>query len=248
MDHLLYIAASGARETMLSQAVNSHNLANASTPGFRADLLMAQSALVDGDGFESRVYATGETQGMEFRQGAVSVTGRELDVAINGAGWIAITAEDGSEAYSRRGDLRVDEYGQLTNGAGQQLMGNNGPIALPPFSQISIGADGTVSIVPLGEAPNTLAVVDRIRLVNPDQSQLIKKANGLIQLNDPKLPVPEADANIDLVSGALESSNVNAVSAMVKMIELSREFETHVRMMKTAEQLDRASAELMSMS
>jgi len=248
MDHFLYIAASGARDTMMAQATNSHNLANASTPGFRADLLMAQSALVDGDGYDSRVFPLAETQGVDYRQGALTVTGRELDVAVNGKGWITIMAPDGREAFSRRGDLRVNEFGQLANGAGQPVMGNSGPIALPPFSDLSIGSDGTVSIVPLGEGPNTLAVVDRIKLVNPAESELVKNQNGLIQLKDPTQGAPEADAEISLVSSSLESSNVDAVSAMVKMIELSREFETHARMMKTAEQLDHASAELMTMS
>lgn len=246
MDHFLYIAASGARETMLAQAANTHNMANASTPGFRADLLMAQSAMVDGDGHKSRVYSTTHGQGTDFREGVTTITGRELDVAINGKGWMVIAAPDGSEAYSRRGDLRVNEFGQLANGAGQPIMGNNGPIALPPFSDMGIGVDGTVSIVPLGEAPNTLAVVDRIKLVNPEESQLVKNRNGMIQAKSGETAA--ADANVQLVSGSLESSNVDSMSAMVQMIEMARAFETHTRMMKTAEQLDHASTELMSMS
>lgn len=245
MDHFLYIAASGARETMLSHAVNTHNLANTATPGFRADLLMAQSAMIKGEGHESRVYSIGDSQAIDYSQGILNVTGRELDVAINGEGWLVIQTPDGSEAYSRRGDLRVNEFGQLSNGVGQQVVGNNGPIALPPFSDIAIGSDGTVSIVPLGEDPNTLAIVDRMKLVNPDNTLLTKNLNGLIQLKDGIAAEP--DSNVTLVSGSLETSNVNAISAMVKMIELSREFETHTRMMKTAEQLDQASAELMSL-
>ncbi|MCB1666980.1 MAG: flagellar basal body rod protein FlgF [Porticoccaceae bacterium] len=246
MDHFLYIAASGARETMLAQGVNSHNLANASTPGFRADLLLAQSALVDGEGHKSRIYSTGNEMDVDLDPGVVSITGRDLDVAINGPGWIAVQTPEGKEVYSRRGDLRVDEFGQLSDGAGLQLIGNSGPIALPPFSDITIGTDGTISIVPLGEAPNTLAVIDRIKLVNPERSDLRKTLNGLIELK--KGDAVEADAGVSLIAGSLESSNVNAVSAMVTMIELSREFEAHARMMKTAEQLDSASAQLMSMS
>lgn len=247
MDHFVYIAASGAGEAMFAQAINAHNLANASTTGFRADLLVAQSARVSGGGLESRVFAGIQNQGVDFREGTISVTGRELDVAINGKGWLAIMAPDGSEAYSRRGDLRINQYGQLMNGVGQQVLGNSGPIAVPPFTTISIASDGTVSMVPLGEDPNTLAVVDRIKLVNPDHALLSKNETGLIQTIEPGSEA-EADASVRLVQGSLESSNVDSVAAMVRMIELSRQFETHTKMMETAKELDRSSAELMSMS
>lgn len=246
MDHLVYIASSAARETMHAQAANTNNLANASTAGFRADLILAQTARLEGERADSRAYSGVHNFGVDFREGVTNATGRELDVAINGHGWIAVMAADGSEGLSRRGDLRVDELGQVRDGAGRQIMGNSGPIALPPFSSIAIGADGTVSIVPLGEDPNTLAVIDRIKLVTVDQSQLQKGDNGLIQhIDNEEL---KADAAVTLISGSLESSNVDSVAAMVHMIDLSREFEYHVKMMKMAEQLDQASAELMSLS
>ncbi|MEH6616206.1 MAG: flagellar basal body rod protein FlgF [Porticoccus sp.] len=246
MDHLLYVAASGARETMLAQAVNTHNLANASTTGFRADLVTAQSAYLSGEGFESRAVAGMKGRGVDFREGMINATGRDLDVAIKGSGWMAVQAPDGTEAYSRRGDLRVDELGQVLNGVGQPLIGNAGPIALPPFSEIAIGADGTISIVPLGEDPNTLAVIDRIKLVNPDTSLLAKNRQGLVQIKGGEPAIP--DAGVGLISKSLESSNVNPVESMVRMIELARQFETHVKMMKTAEKLDSSSAELMRLS
>ena len=247
MDHFIYIAASGASEAMFSQAINAHNLANASTTGFRADLLVAQSAHLSGGGLESRVFAGVQNQGIDFREGAINVTGGELDVAVNGQGWLAILSPDGTEAYSRRGDMRVNEYGQLMNGAGQQVLGNSGPIAVPPFTTISIASDGTISMVPLGEDPNTLAVVDRIKLVNPDHALLTKNETGLIQMIDPGSQA-EPDASVRLVQGSLESSNVDSVGAMVRMIEMARQFETHTKMMETAEQIDQASAELMSMN
>lgn len=246
MDHLVYISGWGAHEAMLGQATNTHNLANASTAGFRADLLMAQKAEMSGLELGSRAYATLQNSGVDFGQGVVNSTGNNLDVAISGKGWIAVMAPDGGEAYTRRGDLRVNELGQLHNGAGQALVGNSGPIALPPFSEMAIGSDGTISIVPLGEGPATLAVVDRIKLVNPDQALLSKSANGLIQVEGEE--TPKADAAVTLLSGSLESSNVNSVAAMVRMIELARGFENHVKMIKIAEQLDAASTELMSLS
>jgi flagellar basal-body rod protein FlgF len=243
MDHLVYVAASGASQVMLAQTANSHNLANASTTGFRGGLISAQSAYLQGEGEDSRVYATAELLGIDFSQGGIKTTGNPMDVAVNGEGWMAIMAADGSEAYSRRGDLRVNEFGQLLDGAGQEILGESGPIALPPFAEMQIGADGTISIVPLGEGPATLAVVDRIKLVNPQQDQLQRNGEGLVQLPDGE--VAYADASVSLISGSLESSNVNTVEAMVNMIELSRQFETQIKMMRTAEQLDQASAELM---
>jgi flagellar basal-body rod protein FlgF len=246
VDHLVYVSASGASESMLAQAANSHNLANASTVGFRADLMMAQQAGESAQRLQSRAYAGMQNTGFDFKEGAVNSTGRDLDVAIQGSGWMAVQTPDGGEAYTRRGDLRVNELGQITNGAGQALIGNSGPIALPPFSSINIGADGTISIVPVGESPSTLAVVDRVKLVNPERALLTKGENGMIQL--PEGEVAAADAAVKLISGSLESSNVDSVSAMVHMIELARGFENHIKMTKIAEQLDAASTELMSFS
>ncbi|MCB1844098.1 MAG: flagellar basal body rod protein FlgF [Halioglobus sp.] len=245
MDHLVYVAASGAREAMLAQAVNTHNLANASTAGFRGDLISATSAYINGGPSSTRVFAGMHNSGVDFTHGTINATGRNLDVAINGEGWIAVADADGGEAYTRRGDLRVDEFGQLTNGAGNPVLGESGPIAMPPFSEILVGGDGTVSIVPLGEAPDTTAVVDRIKLVNPDNAELAKGADGLIRTREgEELP---ADAGVRLIPGSIEASNVDTVGSMVQMIELSRQFENHTRMMKVAEQMDQASTELMKL-
>jgi len=231
---------------MISQAANTQNLANASTPGFRADLVLERVAQVSGQGVGSRAYPKMVNSGVDFSEGVINVTGRDLDVAITGQGWMSVQAPDGTTALSRRGDLRVGELGQLLDGAGQQLVGDGGPIALPPFSNIAIGKDGTISIVPLGEDPNTLAVVDRIKLVNPDPQTLEKGRDGLLRTPDGE--APPSDAGVSLVGGSLESSNVDSVGSMVHMIELARQFENHVKMMKTAEHLDQASAALMEMS
>ncbi|MDP5070039.1 MAG: flagellar basal body rod protein FlgF [Congregibacter sp.] len=247
MDHFVYIAAAGAKESMLAQAANAHNLANASTTGFKADLIEAQTVYLRGDGTETRAYNVIEDTGVDFEEGVLEQTGRDLDLAINGEGWFAVQAPNGNggEGVSRRGDFRVDELGQLVNGAGEALMGNNGPIALPPFSSLSIGSDGTVSIVPLGELPNAQAVLDRIKLVNPPPEDLSKSEYGFMQTESGLASVP--DANVRLITGSLESSNVNPVSAMVRMIELSRQFEHFVKLMKVAEDVDTSSATLMRM-
>jgi flagellar basal-body rod protein FlgF len=245
MDRLLYVAMTGARETMQAQAVNAQNLANASTTGFRADLQSFQSLPVNGPGYASRVYGMAEGQGIDASPGPAIGTGRELDVAINGDGWIAVQGPDGNEAYTRAGDLRVDSLGLLRTGTGRPVMGNGSPIAVPPFEKIEIAGDGTITIRPLGQGPNALAVVDRIKLVNPPSSELVKGADGLIHRKGGG--PAEADASVEIQVGALESSNVNTVEAMVNLIQLARQYETQVKMMQNAEENDKASAQLMRM-
>jgi flagellar basal-body rod protein FlgF len=243
MDDMLYVAMSGAKETLIAQAAATNNLANANTTGFLADLNQFRSMPVFGDGQPTRVYAMDERPGTGFDHGSLQHTGRDLDVAVKDGGWLAVQARDGSEAYSRRGDLRVDENGLLVTGNNLPVMGNGGPIAVPPFEKIDIGADGTVSIRPLGAATDALAVLDRIKLVAPQYDQMEKGEDGLFRLKDGA--EAEADPAQRLVSGALMSSNVNAVNEMVDMIELSRRFELQVKMMKTAEENADAAASLM---
>lgn len=240
MNVMVRLAMSGARETMMAQAVNTHNLANASTAGFRADLVKFTDEVVDGSG-ESRL-----VNAVDFTQGRLQTTGRNLDVALNGKGWIAVQAPDGGEAYSRRGDLRVDNNGLLTNGAGQPIIGNGGPIAVPPFSEIEIGKDGTISIQPLGQPPNSLAVVDRIKLVGVNEGLLSKGEDGLIRLPEGVDAAPSGE--IELISGTLESSNVNSIETMVRMIDLARRFESQIKMMETSEENDRSMTSVMRIS
>ena len=243
MDQLAYISARGMREIMLQQAVNSHNLANASTPGFRASLMQAETNYVVGEGFDTRAFSSVSKIDVDLTPGPMQATGHDLDVAISGEGWIAILGPNGGEALTRRGDLRIDEAGQLINGAGQQVLGDAGPITLPPYQSLSIGSDGTVSFVPVGEQPNAVAVLDRIKLVNPAVESLEKSEEGLIVSNG-GLP-SDPDANVLLVTGSLEGSNVSTVSAMVEMIELARQFESEVNMLESAEEIDSDSIRLM---
>lgn len=243
MDGFIHVAAAGASEAMLQQAINAHNLANAPTVGFKADLVQAESLYLRGAGHEARAFRQVTELGADLGSGALQQTGRDLDIAVNGSGWIAVQGPGSVEGLTRRGDLRVDEFGQLVNGAGQAVLGNDGPIALPPFNTISIGADGTISIVPLGEQPNTMAILDRIKLVDPPQGSIRKREDGLFVAGDglPSL----ADGNVRVTSGALEASNVNTVDAMVRMIELSREFEHFMKMVSVGEEIDTSSASLM---
>jgi flagellar basal-body rod protein FlgF len=243
MDRFLYIAMSGAKETLRAQTSNNHNLANASTTGFRANLDAFQSRAVAGSGHASRVYATDATVGWDQTQGALQATGRDLDVGIQGDGWIAVQGSDGREAYTRAGDLRIDPNGMLMTGAGHYVMGDAGPLAVPPNTSVMIGADGTVSIVPIGSGPETTSMVGRIKLVNPPAATMARSEDGLFRTTDGADAPP--DANVRVASGVLEASNVNVANAMVKMIELSRQFDLQVKAMRTAEENATSSAQLL---
>ena len=184
MDRLVYVAMSGAKESLRAQTANNYNLANASTVGFRADLSAFQAQQVQGAGLPSRAYATNSSTGWDASGGTVEQTGRNLDVAVKGQGWIAVQAPDGSEAYTRMGDLRVDANGQLTTAAGYPVLSDSGPIAVPPYASLSVAHDGSVSIIPLGQTATTTTVAGRIKLVNPPADSLERSDGGLFQLSD----------------------------------------------------------------
>ena len=243
MDKLLYVAMSGAKETLRAQAANSHNLANASTTGFRADLAAFQSRAVVGSGYASRVYATNATTGWDPTVGAQISTGRDLDVAVQGDGFLAVQGRDGREAYTRAGDLRVDPNGQLLTGTGLPVLGDGGPVSVPPNVSLSIAPDGTISIVPLGQGPETTASVGRIKLVNPPRESLDRGADGLFRQRDGTDAA--SDASVRVTSGVIESSNVNTADSMVNMIELARQFELQVKAIRSAEENGAASAQLL---
>jgi flagellar basal-body rod protein FlgF len=246
MDRSLYIAMSGAKQTLLAQTANANNLANSQTTGFKSDLEQFRSMPVFGDGFPTRVYAMTERPGTDLSQGAMQTTGRDLDVAINGEGFFVVQGADGSEAYTRAGDLRVTPEGLLQTGAGLQILGQDGPISIPPAEKLSIGSDGTISMIPLGSNATTLAVVDRIKMVKPALDNIEKGSDGLLHTKDGQLL--EASSDVSLAQGVLEGSNVNAIEAMVGMIELARNFELQSKVMKNADENSAISAKLMQMA
>ncbi len=242
MDNFIFIAMSGAKENMLNQQLHMNNLANASTTGFQADFAAARSQPVFGPGLASRVYSMAENPGTDFKSGSMISTGNSLDVAINGKGFFSVLDKNGIEAYTRAGDFKLTETGMLTTGTGLPVLGDGGPVTIPPASKIEITGDGTISIVPAGAENNTTAVVGRLKMVNPDLINMKKSESGLlVQKNGEPA---EADASVSLTSGVLESSNVNAISEMVDMISLSRQYEMQVKLMKKAEEMDRASTQL----
>lgn len=243
MDRMLYVGMTGAKETLYAQGLNNHNLANANTTAFRADLEQFRSMPLFGPGHPSRVYSMVERPGTDFTPGAINTTGRPLDVAIKGDGWIAVEGPDGQEAYTRAGDLHITADGFLTTGTGLRVMGNGGPINIPPAETLSIGTDGIITIKPIGQGAAALVEVDRIKLVNPGNGLMEKGENGLMRMQTGELA--DADPNMRIMTGMLERSNVNVVEAMANMITLSRNFEMQMKVMKTAQEIDQSTDALM---
>jgi flagellar basal-body rod protein FlgF len=238
---------SGAKQTLLAQTANANNLANTQTTGFKSDLEQFRSQPVFGAGYPTRVYAMTERPGTDLSHGAMQTTGRDLDVAINGEGFIAVQGTDGKEAYTRAGDLRITPEGFLRTGTGLQVIGQNGPITIPPSEKLTIGSDGTISIVPLGTGNvTTLVTLDRIKLVNPAMSDMEKLGDGLLHPKNGKPLVASADVSLN--QGVLEGSNVNALVAMTEMIDLARNFELQTKVMKNVDENSAASAKLMQMA
>jgi len=247
MDRSLYIAMSGAKQTMLAQTSNTNNLANTQTTGFKSDLEQFRSMPVFGPGHPTRVYTMTERPGTDLSTGPVQTTGRSLDVVVDEAGWIAVQDKDGKEAYTKAGALRVTPEGFLQTGTGESVLGADGPITIPDADKIEIGTDGTISIVPAGETVLTMVSVDRIKLVKPNPKDLEKLNDGLMHLKAGS-ELPLADASVGLISGALEGSNVSAVEALVKMIELSKHYELQVKVMKTADENGAISTKLLQLN
>ncbi len=236
MSELMLNVMNGAKQIMRAQAVNANNLANASTTGFRREVSHLMGSDVD-DGLRSNT---------DFSQGVVRTTDRDLDISVNGEGWIAIQSPDGTEAYTRRGDLQLNALGQLTDGSRNPVIGNSGPIAIPPFTAIEIGTDGSISIQPAGQDPNTLALIDRIKLVLPAAGEIQRSEDGMMRTSDRNPLV--ADAAVGITPRSLESSNVNSVEEMVKMIDLARQFEAQIQLMQSAKENASVLSKLLTLS
>ena len=247
MDRALYIAMTGAKHNMLAQTNHANNMANLNTTGFRADFEQARSmGVYYGDGLPTRAYAMTESPAADFTSGPMNVTGNELDVAIQGAGFIAVQAPDGTEAYTRAGNLSIDVTGMLRTANGLPVLGGGGPINVPENEKVQIGADGTISIVGLGQGAEAMTEVGRIRLVNPDPKNLEKGDDSLFRQRDGVNANPTEEVRIK--TGMLEGSNVNAINEFTQILSLSRQYEMQVKLMKTAEENSAASAQLLQNS
>ncbi|WP_294296883.1 flagellar basal-body rod protein FlgF [uncultured Sphingomonas sp.] len=245
MDRMVYTALTGLKGQMAAQASIANNIANASTTGFKSDRLAFQQLMLKGgSGLESRAPVSEEVLDADRRAGTIQQTGRTLDIAIPGTSWMVVQASDGSEAYTRRGDLQITETGVLQTGDGFPVMGSGGPITLPPAQDISISEDGTLSIVPMGSAPGTPPQrIDRIRFGNPEGSQTVKGLDNLLHVKGGGVLPDDLDAEVQV--GALEGSNVNLTQALIDMIENQRSYEVQANLLKEAKTMDESSASLM---
>lgn len=247
MDRMIYTAMTGAKHILEQQTTVSNNLANVSTTGFRAQLDTFRAVPVKSEGgLPTRTFVVDNTVGTDFRPGAIQQTGRALDVAVQGDGWFVVQRADGSEGYTRNGSFKLNENGMLQTQDGLSVMGDGGPITIPPDSTVTIANDGTISTNSTLTTPSVSIVLDRFRLVNPPQDQLARADDGLFTLKDGAQV--DADVNVRVVGGALENSNVNVVDSMVNMIALARQFELNVNLLKNAESNADKANQILSLS
>lgn len=252
MDKLLYVSMSGAKQNLIGVSMNANNLANAKTVGFRSDFEQQRSMQAFGDGLPSRVFAMEERPGSRMHHGAIATTGRDLDIAISGRGWLAVQDKNGEEAYTREGNLQVTNDGLLTTAKGTPILGEGGPIVIPiPVEKVEISPDGSIQVRPQGAPANFLEVVDRIKVIEPpSDNDLTKGLDGLFRSKQQVLfnedcGFCDASPDIRIVSGALEMSNVNPVEEMVAMISHQRQYEMQIKMMKKAEEIDQSQDTLL---
>lgn len=238
MDRVIYLSMAGAKATMQRQDVLAHNLANASTNGFRAEMQAFRAVPVRGDGASTRVYALESTVGHDLRSGPVQTTGRGLDVAPVGGAWLTVQGLDGTEAYTRAGSLQVSADGTLVTPSGLPVLGDGGPITLPADAAVEVTSDGTVSAQVGDQRPQP---VGRLKLVTPE-APLTRGVDGLFRAADGELP---ADPAARVQGGALEGSNVSPVETMVAMIAAARQFEHQMKMLQGAEQREQAASKLL---
>lgn len=246
MDRLVYTAMTGAKHILEQQATVSHNLANVSTTGFRAQLDSFRAVPVKSDGLPTRAFVVDATVGTDFSTGAMQITGRELDVAVQGKGWLAVEMPDGTESFTRHGSLKINENGILQTQSGLNVVGDGGPITVPPEVSIAIAKDGTVSTVPTGTKPNAVQVIGRLKLVNPPEENLMRGDDGLFKTKDGT--AVDADPLVGVAGGMLENSNVNVVESMVNMINLARSFEMQMKLLQNAENNATKASQILTLS
>lgn len=246
MDKLIYTAGSGAKHILDRQATAAHNLANVSTTGFRAQIDAFRAVPVVAEGLPTRAFVANATVGSDFSSGPLQMTGRDLDVAVKGKGWIALQMADGSEAYTRHGALQMNENGLLQTVQGMTVQGDGGPVTVPPEVSVSIGGDGTISTIATSTKPGAPTVLGRIKLVNPPEQDLVRGEDGLFRLKDGA--AAPADPQVAVAGGALEGSNVSPVDAMVTMIALGRSFDLQMSLMKNAENNAAKATQILALS
>jgi flagellar basal-body rod protein FlgF len=246
MDHLIYTSLTAMRGAMARQAAIANNLANAQTPGFRADIAEAQTLWLKGNGLQTRAQASEEVIAADMRSGTITQTGRDLDVAMEGDTLLVVQSEQGEEAYTKRGDLQVNETGLMTTGDGRPVLGLQGPITLPPSDSLSIDPQGRIWSVPRGGDPAKPQQVEQIRLASPAGSDIVKGLDNLFRVRGGGVLPDNPDGK--LVTKSLEGSNVSATEALVAMIEASKSWDNQLKLVSDARDMDAATADLMRLA
>ena len=244
MDRLIYTAMTGASATMGQEAAVAHNMANATSTGFKTELHKLRAVQVQNAQMPTRAFVVDASVSDDFSTGPLQHTNRPLDMAVPGKGWFAVQMPDGTEGYTRNGNFEINANGILQTRTGLPVIGSGGPVTLPPDVEVAVGTDGTISTVPRTGACNSTSTVDQLKLVNPPEAELVRGGDGYFRLAGGN-PAP-ADPAVRVASGYLEGSNVNVVEQMVSMISLARQYEMQTKMLSTAQEMDRAASQLVA--
>jgi flagellar basal-body rod protein FlgF len=246
MDRLIYTAVSGMNASQAQLRMIASNMANAQTTGFRAEVMARTPMTLDGPSLEVRAMNSSTVTGADMREGAVVNTGRELDIALQGDGLLAVQARDGSEAYTRRGDLSISASGVLQNGEGLPVLGDGGPVTVPLGFRVAIAEDGAVMAADPAVPDAPPVEVARVKLASWRGSDLAKGLDGLFRV--PEGGVLPTDEAARVIPGALEQSNVNSAQVLVEMVEAQRLFDLRTKLVSTARELDEGGASLMRLT
>jgi len=245
MDRLVFAAMTGARSALGQMAITANNLANASTPGFREQIAAFRAVPMGGDGANTRAFALDTTPGSNFQAGPFESTGNPFDVAIQGDGFFVVRRPDGQEALTRAGNFGRNAAGELITAGGLAVLGQAGPIIIPPNSSPpQIGDDGTVVVFD-GNSPQP-QILGRIRLVKPDPKSLSRSGDGLFQAAD--MNGLTSDPSVSAKQGFVEGSNVSVAAAMVALVGQQRLFDLNVKMIQNADANARSANGIMTLS
>lgn len=245
MDNAIYTALGGANAALNRQAIISNNLANVNTTGFRAQLSAMRAAPVTGPGMATRTLVAESVPGFNAQSGAHYSTGRPLDVALSDSGWLSVALPDGTEAYTRDGHIQIDREGQLRVG-GHTLLGESGPLMVPPQSALTIAPDGTIAALGMGDKPDEISQAGRIKMVNAGAGSLVRGDDGLFRPRAGSPQILPQSTEVRLTSEMLESSNVNPVKSMVEMIATGRGFDMHMKIISTVDSNEKRANQLLS--
>ena len=249
MDKLIYTALSGQSAIDQRMQQISNEVANVSTVGFKRSFAAAmQTIRYDGAGFDTRFVAVpNPSNSVDMKPGTVNMTGRNLDISLDGSQLLGVLAADGSVAYTRRGDLSIARDGTLHTGAGDQVLSDaGGRITLPALGSFKIGADGSVLVSPQGDQTSTFVPLARLQIVQPADGKVVLREDGLFKSADGQ-PFP-ASTSPRLTAGGLEGSNASVFAALIDMVSLSRRYEMQIKVLKQADELAQRTQQLSKLS